>query len=225
MKVFLAATASLLLKPINAQQLASNQRRLRNRNLSDSTAAAAAAASQSNSNPFRKLSKAGKTEVRSSLTGIYIGIDTEDASPQQLLIVCDNDEDKDKGVLCDITLQDARFSTCDQIVQGTNIGVAIASGVPQESIDNFQFKLYCLQPGETVIDYTKDPTTYLPGDIEILGDGSLRRTVPGFFYPKVSLPEIKDVSSDEVANIDDEIFDPNGSYRGVDLEDGSLQVS
>ena len=217
MKVCLAAAAaaSLLLEPINAQQLASNQRRLRNRNLSESTV------------PLSKAgkSKASKSMDAHSLTGRYAGIDTETATGQRLFIVCDDDEDKDEGVLCNITLRDARFSTCDQIVPGTNGGVAIANGVPRDSIDNFQFKLYCLQPGETEIDYNKDPTTYLPGDIEVLQDGSLRRTGPGFFYPKVSLPEIKDVSSDEVPNIDDETFDPNGRYRGVDLADGSIQVS
>ena len=83
-----------------------------------------------------------------------------------------------------------------------------------------------MQPGETEINFSKDPTTTLLGNIEVLEDGSLRRTGPGFFYNKVSLPEIKDVSNDdEVANIDDETFDPNGNYRGVDLEDGSFQVS
>ena len=220
MKVFLAAAAaaSLLLEPINAQQLASNQRqrRLRNRNLSDSTAALSKAGK----------SKASKSMEAQSLTGVYNSVDTEDATVQNLLIVCDDDEDKDEGGICNITLQDARFSTCDQIVPGTNGGVAIANGIPIDSINDFKFDLYCLQPGETVIDYNKDPTTTLPGDIEVLPDGSLRRTVPGFFYSKVSLPEIKDVSNDEeVANIDDETFDPNGNYRGVDLEDGSFQVS
>jgi hypothetical protein len=185
MKVYLAAAASLLLEPINAQQLASNQRRLRNRNLSDSTAT---------------LSKAGKSKAH-SLTGVYAGIDTEDATFQQLYIVCDNDDDKDEGVLCDITLQDARFSTCDQFVPGTNGGVGIANEIPQNSIDDFKIDLYCLQPDEIEIDFSNDPTATLTGDIEILQDGSLRRTGPGFFYSKVSLPEIKDKSIEEIPNI------------------------
>lgn len=215
MKVYLAAAASLLLEPINAQQLASNQRRLRNRNLSDSIATLSKAGK----------SKASKSMEAHSLTGRYRGFDTEDATPQQLYIVCDDDEDKDEGGLCNITLYDARFSTCEKIVPGTNGGVGIANDIPKDSIDNFFFKLYCLQPGETVIDFTNDPTATLPGNIDILQDGSLRRTVPDFFYSKTSLPEIKDVSSDEVTDINDESFNPNGSYRGNDLEDGSVQVS
>ena len=214
MKVFLAAAASLLLEPINAQQLASNQRHLRNRNLSDSTAALSKAGK----------SKASKSMEAHSLTGRYFGVDFEDATSQQLYIVCD-DEDKDEGGICNITLQDSRFSTCDQIVRGTNNGVGIANSIPQDSIDNFQFDLYCLQPGETEINFSNGPTATLPGNIDVLPDGSLRRTVPGFFYNKVSLPEIKDVSSDEVANIDDETFNPNGRYPGVDLREGSIQVS
>ncbi len=247
MKVYLAATA-LLLEPINAQQLlTSNQRRLRNRELSDklsdnNSTSTAAAATVSNSNLLRKLSKAGKSKAgglataaanvttplpdpkEHSLTGVYAGVDTEDATQSQLYIVCDNDEDK--GVLCDIMLRDPRFSACDKLNPGTTKhGVGIATEVPQDSIDDFLFDLYCLDPGEREIDYTKGPTTTLLGNIEILPDGSLRRTGPGLFYAKISLPGIKDETSDEVANIDDESFNPNGKYRGVDLVDGSVQVS
>jgi len=215
MKVYLAAVASLLLEPINAQQLASNQRRLRNRNLSDSTATLSKAGK----------SKASKSMEAHSLTGVYRGVDIEDATAQNLYIVCDDNEDKDEGGICNITLFDSWFSTCDQIVPGTNGGVAIKNDIPQNSIGNFKFDLYCLQPGETVIDYTKGPTTTLPGNIDILQDGNLRRTVPDFFYSKVSLPEIKDESSKEVPDINDETFNPNGSFLGVDLDDGSIQVS
>ncbi|KAL7455667.1 hypothetical protein ACHAWC_007212 [Mediolabrus comicus] len=164
-------------------------------------------------------------EEAHSLTGIYIGIDTEDATGQQLNIVCDDDdEDKDEVSLCNITLRDSRFSACDLLVPySSDHGVGIAKDIPKDSIGNFQFELYCLKPGETEIDFNSDPTTTLPGDIEILPDGSLRRTGPDFFYAKVSLPEIKDENGDEVPDIDDEKFNPNGSYRGLDLRDGSVQ--
>ena len=135
MKFYLAAAASLLLEPINAQQLASNQRRLRNRNLSESTV------------PLSKAgkSKASKSMEAQSLTGAYEGIDFEDATRQQLFIVCDDNEDKVEGGICNITLEDPRFSTCDQIFPGTTGGVGIANDVPLDSIDNFMFLLRASQ--------------------------------------------------------------------------------
>jgi len=151
-----------------------------------------------------------------SLTGYYFGIDTDDASSQKIELLCNEK-------LCDVTLGDSRFSTCErELGAGTfNTGVGIAKNVPVDSLDDFKIALYCLQEGETVIDLDDDPTTYLTGDIELLPGGGIRRTGPGFSYSKSSVPEIKDAAS---KSTNDKSINLNGQYRGIDLQDGSRQV-
>jgi len=237
MQFFLAA-AALLLKPTNAQQLPTSRGRLRV--LSDATSthsngqaahlpamesssmsmmgiAASAKGSGSGiaSGKSGKSVKSGKSAKLRSLTGIYRAIDTEDGTPQNLSIFCN------EGV-CDVTLKDARFSTCDKIVPGTNGGVGIAKGIPQGSIGKFTIDLYCLEQDEIVIDFSKGPTTTLQGDIEILPEGGLRRTGPRFFYAKTTVPKIKDATSKDV-DVNDKSVNINGKFRGIDLDDGSIQ--
>ena len=125
---------------------------------------------------------------------------------------------------CDVILSDNRFSTCErELGAGTfNTGVGTAKNIPVDSLDAFKIGLYCLQEGETEIDFDDDPTTYLTGDIELLPGGGILRTGEDS-YSNVSVPEIKDVASKSIS-INDKSINLNGEYRGVDLQDGSRQV-
>lgn len=215
MKVVFLAAAALLLGPIsiNARQNSTTEVGKAGKSKAGAVTAAAANAT----------THLDPTETR-SLTGVYTGIDTKDASTQRVVLFCDVDEEKDKGV-CDITLADNRFSTCDLINPGTNDGIGIANSIPIDSIGDFSIDLYCLEPGETEIDFSKKPSTTLRGDMEILADGGIRRKGAGFFYPQVSIPEITDMTR-EVVNINDKSVNINGRYRGMDLiGGGATQVS
>ena len=173
---------------------------------------------QCNSHTSSSDSSDDNTSSTQSLTGTYIGVDTDDASLQTLELLCDEKH-------CDFFLTDPRFSTCEQeLGAGTfNTGVGIAKSVPVDSLDDFKIALYCLQEGETEIDFDDDPTTYLTGNIELLPGGGIRRTGPGFSYSKTSVPEIKDTASKSIS-INDKSINLNGQYRGIDLQDGSGQV-
>lgn len=215
MKVFLAA-AALLLGPISINATTNSLSKLDKAGKSKAGGVTAAAAANA-------TTLLDPTETR-SLTGVYTGIDTKDASTQRVVLFCDVDEEKDKGV-CDIILADNRFSTCDLINPGTNDGIGIANSIPIDSIGDFTIDLYCLEPGETEIDFSKKPSTTLRGDMEILADGGIHRKGAGFFYPQVSIPEITDMTR-EVVNINDKSVNINGRYRGIDLiGGGATQVS
>jgi len=173
---------------------------------------------QCNSHTSSPGSSDDNTSSTQSLTGTYFGLDTDDASPQNLELLCDEEQ-------CDVILADPRFSTCErELGAGTfNTGVGIAKNVPVDSLDDFKIAFYCLQEDETVIDFDADPTTYLTGNIELLPGGGIRRTGPGFSYSKSSVPEIKDTASKSIS-INDKSINLNGQYRGIDIQDGSLQV-
>ena len=167
-------------------------------------------------------SKSGKESVNNvaTLTGYYSGFDTEDGSPQSIALLCDEVEKT-----CDITLRDSRFSTCEQIL-GTGSffgGVGIAKGVPIKSLDEFSIELFCVENKGGTVDFTKQPTTTLTGDIEILPNGQLRRTGPGFFYSTISV--FAENGKKTFGDIDDLGYNVNGKFVGNDVSDGSQEVS
>ena len=167
-------------------------------------------------------SKSGKESVNNvaTLTGYYSGFDTEDGSPQSIALLCDEVEKT-----CDLTLRDSRFSTCEQIL-GTGSffgGVGIAKGVPIKSLDDFSIKLFCVENKGGTVDFTKQPTTTLTGDIEILPNGQLRRTGPGFFYSTISV--FAENGKKTFGDIDDLGYNVNGKFVGNDVSDGSQEVS
>jgi len=86
--------------------------------------------------------------------------------------------------------------------------------IPQDSLDDFEIKLYCLTKVELEVDIT-DPSrkhdAILTGNFSRLQDGLLRRTGPGFTYYLSSKPASP--TNDFVQRL-----------VGLDLEDGSSQV-
>ena len=84
---------------------------------------------------------------------------------------------------CDITLQDASFSTCiEQLgLQRYLGGLALAKDVPQDSLYDFDLQLFCASDFFQGIDYTS-PVATLTGNLAFLEDGIVRRTGPGFNY-------------------------------------------
>jgi len=107
-------------------------------------------------------------------TGLYQGTDKEDGTSQILTIYC-------KDGLCDVDLGDLGYSSCTRISGDPFFGgVAYARQVPVESLNSFTLDLFCLGPGETQFGST--PTGTLTGNLEVLKDGIVRRTGPGFTY-------------------------------------------
>ncbi len=151
------------------------------------------------------------------LTGQYSGFDTEDGSPQQLYLLCGDET-------CDVTLQDARFSTCEQVLGAGEFfgGVAVARDVPADSLDDFSLELYCTEESGGSIDFTKNPDSILTGDIDIQPNGQLIRTGPDFFYTPLSF--INPEKKVEAEDIDDIGYNINGAYSSADMSDGSNEV-
>ena len=169
--------------------------------------------------PWGKPHQQGNNKV-AALTGYYSGFDTEDGSPQSIALLCDEDEKT-----CDVTLRDSRFSTCEQkLGTGTFFGgVGIAKGVPVTSLRDFQIELFCVENKGGSIDFTEEPTTTLTGDLEFLPNGQLRRTGPGFFYSKLTV--FTENGKKTSGDIDDLGYNVNGKFVGVDVSDGSQQLS
>jgi len=144
-----------------------------------------------------------------SPTGSYTGIDIEDGTNQFLSMYCENG-------LCNVRLDDIVFTTCVEVTGNSYLGgVAIADGIPEDSLDNFDLDLYCLQKGKLEIDLDKDtPVTTLKGDLIFLEKGVIRRTSTGFTY----FSNFRgDLSADKPS------VPHNGNYYGLDTEDGSTQ--
>jgi len=178
-----------------------------------------ASASTKRAKKSKKSPKSSKAAaINRSLTGLYFGYDTEDATTQILTLVCDDDNN---GV-CNVSLRDTIFSTCAALNPEAKFvsGVALARDVPKDLLDNFKFDLYCLDEGQTEIDYTKPRTTTLTGNIKVSSDGRITRTGPGFTYTPISSEIIKDIQGDKL-DINDSVYNINGSYEGTDIRDGS----
>jgi len=156
-----------------------------------------------------KSSKRSKSAKNPSFIGSHVGIDIEDGTIQNLYIYCEN------GV-CDIELRDVRFTTCTLITGNEYLGgVAVAAGVPEDSLDDFDLDLYCLQDGRTTIDIgSNTPETTLKGDLIRLEGGGIRRTGTSFIYFNEYLGNL---SADKPPT------PHSGLYTGVDPEDGSGQ--
>jgi len=155
-----------------------------------------------------KKSKGTSAKDRSP-TGIYTGIDIEDGTNQFLSMYCENG-------LCNVRLDDIVFTTCIAVTGNSYFGgVAIADGIPEDSLDNFDLDLYCVQKGKLEIDLDNDtPVTTLKGDMVFLEKGVIRRTSTGFTY----FSNFKgDLSADKPS------VPHNGYYYGLDTEDGSTQ--
>jgi len=155
-----------------------------------------------------KKSKGTSAKDRSP-TGSYTGIDIEDGTNQVLSMYCENG-------LCNVRLNDIVFTTCIEVTGNSYFGgVAIADGIPEDSLDNFDLDLYCLQKGKLEIDLDKDtPVTTLKGDMNFLEKGVIRRTSTGFTY----FSNFRgDLSADKPS------VPHNGNYYGLDTEDGSSQ--
>jgi len=158
----------------------------------------------------------------SSITGRYQGHDIEDSSQQVLEILCTDG-------LCDITLSDPLFSTCYKKLGGFFGGIAIANDVPEDDLDNFSLCLYCkeedstfLLPDGSDINCDNGATAKLTGNIVIPPEGGIFREGPGFNYYKTSDPKIKDGTNTGLSGQDDDEFmNINGSYSGIDTDDGS----
>lgn len=167
--------------------------------------------------------KAGKSPLgEKSLAGQYFGFDTEDGSPQNLFVLCGDET-------CDITLQDSRFSTCEQVLGAGEFfgGVAVARDVPADSLDDFSLELYCIEESGGSIDFTKSPSSILTGDVQVLPNGQLIRTGPGFFYTMQSFIKTEEdgaMIEVEAGDIDDVGYNINGDYTSVDMSDGSAEV-
>ncbi len=123
-----------------------------------------------------------------------------------------------------MTLQDARFSTCEQVLGAGEYfgGVAVARDVPADSLDDFSLGLYCIEESGGSIDFTKSPNSILTGDIDVQPNGQLIRTGPDFFYTMQTFidPEIEV----EAEDIDDIGYNINGAYSSADMSDGSNEV-
>jgi len=110
--------------------------------------------------------------------GAYGGTDTEDGTSQNMQLYCQDG-------MCDVQLGDTRFSTCTIITGELFLGgIAIATNVPKQSLDDFTLDLYCFKAGEA--QFSSTPTGTITGSMIILQDGILRRTGPGFTYYLVS---------------------------------------
>ena len=70
---------------------------------------------------------------------------------------------------CDITLQDSSFLTCIKQLglQRYLGGLALARDVPQDSLYDFDFELFCASNFFQGIDYTS-PVATLPGSLAFL---------------------------------------------------------
>jgi len=76
-----------------------------------------------------------------SFTGSYAGLDSEDGTRQILSLYCENG-------LCDVKLEDFSFTTCIEVTGNAYFGsLAIATGVPGDSLNDFDLALYCLVEG------------------------------------------------------------------------------
>ena len=97
------------------------------------------------------------------------GLDTEDGSTQVLQILCQ------RG-LCDIELGDSSFSTCIENIPGDIYlgGLAKATGVPQDSLHDFELPLYCASNFFEGIDYN-NATEILEGNLVFLEPGIVKR--------------------------------------------------
>ena len=61
--------------------------------------------------------------------------------------------------------------------------MAVAAGVPEDSLDDFDLDLYCLQDGRTTIDIgSNTPEMTLKGNLVRLEGGAIRHTVADFIY-------------------------------------------
>jgi len=92
-------------------------------------------------------------------------------------------------------------------------GVGVARNIPQNSLDDFDIRLYCLSADEIEVDIndpSREPDAILTGNFASLQDGILRRTGPGFNYYKISKP----------ASPTDDF---SQKLYGPDTEDGSKQ--
>eukprot|EP00588_Corethron_pennatum_P029921 CAMPEP_0194323868 /NCGR_PEP_ID=MMETSP0171-20130528/26010_1 /TAXON_ID=218684 /ORGANISM="Corethron pennatum, Strain L29A3" /LENGTH=604 /DNA_ID=CAMNT_0039082611 /DNA_START=46 /DNA_END=1860 /DNA_ORIENTATION=- len=143
------------------------------------------------------------------------GIDVEDGSAQGLALAC-------AGGLCDITLQDASFSTCINNIAGDIYlgGLAIAQNIPQDSLDNFKLDLYCVDDISQLskgIDYNAAPVASLDGSMLFLEDGIIRRTGPNFMYSNIFWGDKLGGSSDKANKA---MTISNGKYRGIRYLDG-----
>ena len=153
------------------------------------------------------------------INGVYSGIDLGDGSEQAVNIFCD-----DKTNLCDIGLFDGSFSTC-KALNGLEFfgGVAVANGVPRNSLNDFNISLYCLQDGELKVDIN-DPNraadAQLIGDLTYVADGILSRpekdSTNYTFYNKIT-NKAKNGMGDPRKDI-------AMKFVGLDKEDGSYQV-
>jgi len=150
---------------------------------------------------------------KTSITGSYLGHDTEDGSEQKLEILCIDD-------LCDVTLNDLIFSTCFPVVGGFFGGLAVARDIPIDDLCDFELPLYCRAPNEALINYDAEPSAILTGNVLSSPGGGLFREGPGFYYYKTSDPDIKSLPSPEI----DGAIDITGYYTGKDIEDGSSQL-
>ena len=103
--------------------------------------------------------------VYEDITLSFRGTDTEDGSHQVLQLVC-------QGGLCDITLADTSFGTCIDNIPGDLYlgGLAKAEGVPQDSLHNFDLKLFCTSEFGGEIDYSEH-VALLKGDLIFLQNG------------------------------------------------------
>jgi len=109
------------------------------------------------------------------------------------------------------------FTTCIEVTGNAYFGgVAIADGIPEDSLDDFNLFLYCLQEGQLEIDFNTDtPVTTLKGNMISLEDGVIRRTGTGFTYFSNYRGDL---------SVDKPSVPKSGSYTGTDTEDGANQI-
>jgi len=156
-------------------------------------------------------SSSDDNDKRSNISGLYFGQDIEDGTHQSIELFCNEDD------LCDITLLDPIFSTCFPSVGGLYGGIATAKNIPIDELDNFKLTLYCLDEDDIEINYEDEPSAVLTGNMVFPPEGGLFRNGPGFYYYKLSDPEISRDDNDAV------VGDINGEYSGIDFEDGTGQ--
>ncbi len=114
-----------------------------------------------------------------------------------------------------MSLIDSSFSTCitNDLFRAYLGGIAVANNVPQNSLHDFELKLFCVEDFASLIsigiDYEVTPKS-LTGNLVFLEDGIIRRTGPGFNYFAV-------------ANLDLQTNEVSGFYSGARLYDGGQQ--
>ena len=93
--------------------------------------------------------------------------------------------------------------------------------IPQDSLDDFEIRLYCLEENELEVDIndlSRAPDAMLTGNLVSNQEGIIHRTGPGFTY------YLRSNTADSVVVSESSSVISTNRLLGVDTEDGSTQA-